>query len=111
MKACPKCEGALEERTRAKKSLISSKNISKNPLTLLTKREIKVLEWVKKGKTSWEISEILSISKRTVDFHINNVRVKFGASNRSHAIAIAIENGLNDNYILLTKISKKPNLL
>ena len=60
----------------------------------LTPKEIEVLSWLKEGKSSWEISIILKISERTVNFHINNLKIKLNASNRTHCIAIAISNNL-----------------
>ncbi len=60
----------------------------------LTPREIEVLHWLKEGKTSWEISKILQISERTAIFHINNVKTKLNAVNRTQAVAIALGKGL-----------------
>ena len=62
----------------------------------LSQKEKEVLEWLKEGKTSWEISVILGISERTVNFHINNIKQKLEAVSRTHALAIAIEQGLID---------------
>ena len=56
----------------------------------LTSREIEVLEWVARGKSAWEIGEILNITKRTVDEHAHSAVRKIGAANRTHAVAIAI---------------------
>ena len=60
----------------------------------LTPREIEVLQWVRAGKSNWEISAILSISERTAKFHLANVCGKLGASTRAHAVAIAMQQGL-----------------
>lgn len=60
----------------------------------LSHREREVLDWMKEGKTSWEISQILHISERTVNFHVQNILVKLQASTRGHAIALAIQQGL-----------------
>jgi LuxR family transcriptional regulator len=48
----------------------------------LTDREVAVLRWTADGKTSSEISEILDISERTVNFHINNGIKKLGTVNK-----------------------------
>jgi DNA-binding CsgD family transcriptional regulator len=58
--------------------------------TPLTKREKEVLNWIKIGKTNWEISKILGISERTVKFHVFNIFHKLNTSSRSHAVAKAI---------------------
>jgi len=48
-------------------------------------REVEVLTWAARGKTSAEIAVILNLSKRTVDFHIDNARIKLGAATRIEA--------------------------
>jgi LuxR family quorum sensing-dependent transcriptional regulator len=57
---------------------------------VLTSREKEVLAWVASGKSAWEIGEILSIAKRTVDEHAQTAFRKLGAVNRTHAVAIAM---------------------
>jgi len=61
-----------------------------------TPREREVLKWVKVGKTAWEISKILSVSERTVKFHVQNIMRKVNATNRAQAVAICMENGFID---------------
>jgi DNA-binding NarL/FixJ family response regulator len=51
----------------------------------LNDREIEVLTWVARGKTSAEIAQILGLTKRTVDFHTDNARTKLGAATRTEA--------------------------
>jgi DNA-binding response OmpR family regulator len=51
----------------------------------LTDREVETLTWAARGKTSSEIATILGLTKRTVDFHIDNARVKLNATSRMHA--------------------------
>jgi DNA-binding CsgD family transcriptional regulator len=58
----------------------------------LTPRELEVLGWVARGKTARDTAQILHISKRTIDEHVQNVVRKLGAVNRTHAIAIALQN-------------------
>jgi DNA-binding NarL/FixJ family response regulator len=69
--------------------LSKEKNISP-----LSRREKEVLKWLKKGKSSWDISVILGITERTVNFHINNIMQKLDAITRTQAVAVAIEKGL-----------------
>jgi len=52
----------------------------------LNEREVEVLTWVARGKTSVEIAQILGLTKRTIDFHIVNARGKLGAATRSEAV-------------------------
>jgi len=51
----------------------------------LNEREVEVLTWVARGKTSAEIAQILGLTKRTVDFHTDNARNKLGAATRTEA--------------------------
>jgi DNA-binding CsgD family transcriptional regulator len=60
----------------------------------LTPRELEVLKWIASGKCTWDISVLLGISERTVNFHAGNIVRKLDASNRVHAVAIAVESGL-----------------
>ena len=60
----------------------------------LSMREKEVLKWLKMGKSSWDISIILDISERTVNFHITNIMNKLDAMTRTQAVAISIEKGL-----------------
>ncbi|WFU62668.1 helix-turn-helix transcriptional regulator [Bradyrhizobium brasilense] len=60
----------------------------------LTSQERECLRWCKEGKTNWEIGEILSISEKTVEFHLSNGMRKLGASNRITAVIIGIKWGL-----------------
>lgn len=59
----------------------------------LTSREKSCLCWAAKGKTSWEISQILSISERTVNFHLGNCIAKTNSNNRQQAISRCISSG------------------
>lgn len=56
----------------------------------LTRREAEVLLWVSYGKTNKTISEILDISPRTVNKHLEQVFRKLGVETRAAATAIAV---------------------
>ena len=56
----------------------------------ITRRESEVLYWVSYGKTAWEISQILTMSPRTVNKHLEQVYKKLGVDNRTSAAAISI---------------------
>jgi len=56
----------------------------------LTPREKECLQWSASGKSSWDISQILKVSERTVVFHIENAKKKFNVRTRQQAIVQAI---------------------
>jgi DNA-binding CsgD family transcriptional regulator len=60
----------------------------------LTSKERQCLQWCKEGKTNWEIGVILSISEKTVEFHLSKAMRKLGAGNRMSAVIIGIKRGL-----------------
>ena len=72
-------------QTRAQKSPEDLKNNLP-----VTKRESEVLYWASYGKTSWEISQILDMSPRTVNKHLEQIYKKLGVDNRTSAAAISI---------------------
>lgn len=57
---------------------------------LLSARECECLHWAAAGKTSWEIGRILSLSERTVNFHIGNAMRKLEVTTRGQALAKAL---------------------
>lgn len=61
---------------------------------LLSTREVAVLEWIKQGKSTWDISQVLSITERTVNFHVKNIFKKLGVVSRAQAVAVAIDLGV-----------------
>lgn len=60
----------------------------------LTKREIETLVWISKGKTSYETGKILGICEQVVKNYLENIKKKLNASNRTHAVVIALEKQL-----------------
>jgi len=60
----------------------------------LTGRELEVLELIRDGYKNKQIADRLSISENTVNFHIRNLVDKLGASDRTHAVTIAVRRGL-----------------
>lgn len=63
---------------------------------VLTEREIDTLTWSARGKTSSEIAMIIGLTKRTVDFHIENARRKLDVATRTEAVVKAASGGLID---------------
>lgn len=62
----------------------------------LTRREVDVLQWLRVGKTNSEIADILGTSVNTVKHQVRSTLMKLGVSNRAHAVANALEQGLID---------------
>lgn len=63
---------------------------SGSALQTLTRRETEVLSWISKGKTNRDIGEILGMSPRTVNKHLEHVFEKLGVETRAAAAALAI---------------------
>jgi DNA-binding NarL/FixJ family response regulator len=63
-------------------------------IVTLNDREMEVLTWVARGKTSAEIARKLRLSKRTIDFHVDNARMKLRAATRTEAVTKAAAGGL-----------------
>jgi DNA-binding CsgD family transcriptional regulator len=55
----------------------------------LTQREAEVLIWIAGGKPNRDIGEILGISPRTVNKHLEQIFTKLGVENRASAAAQA----------------------
>ncbi len=56
----------------------------------LTPRESEVLMWVARGKSNRDIAEILNLSPRTVNKHLEQIYAKLGVENRASAAALAV---------------------
>lgn len=60
----------------------------------LTRRQAECLQWVRAGKTDWEISQILGISEHTVIEHLEEARRRLDVKTRTQAVINAIHFGL-----------------
>lgn len=90
-------EHTVSEMSHAAQSVISVMDrllFPANNQAKLTAREKEVLKWAAIGKTSWEISAILMISERTVNFHISEAAQKLGVRGRRAACTTAMAQGL-----------------
>lgn len=56
----------------------------------LSAREAEVLLWIARGKANKDVSDILGISPRTVNKHLEQVFTKLGVENRASAAALAV---------------------
>jgi DNA-binding NarL/FixJ family response regulator len=63
---------------------------------ILTTREIEVLRDVAKGSSNKVIAARLAISEHTVKGHLKNILSKLDASDRTHAVMIALKRGFLD---------------
>jgi len=75
---------------------IQSPNVEIDPAILedslaITYRESEVLLWIAHGKTNREIADILEMSPRTVNKHLEQMYPKIGANNRTSAASVAIQ--------------------
>lgn len=75
---------------------IQSPNVEIDPTILeenlaITYREAEVLLWLAHGKTNREIADILDMSPRTVNKHLEQMYPKIGADNRTAAASVAIQ--------------------
>lgn len=62
--------------------------------TLISKRELKILELVAKGHTSEKIGQILAIAKSTVQTHRRNMLSKTKFANTQQLVGWAIREGV-----------------
>jgi DNA-binding NarL/FixJ family response regulator len=64
------------------------------PQVALTPREVEVLSYVARGMANKEIAHKLGTANGTIKMHVQNILEKLGASDRTHAVTIAIERGI-----------------
>lgn len=53
----------------------------------LSPREYECLAWATRGKTAWEIGQLIGVSRRTAAFHLDNTRAKLGVRSIAQAVA------------------------
>ena len=82
----------IKRRQKKPRKLSAQKSLSVLPD--LSMREKEVLSWIMQGKSTWDISKILDIGEGTVKFHVDKAMRKLSAVNRTHAVAIAMQNEL-----------------
>ncbi len=86
-----------EEENKIKEFLEEIGKNSKNKNFSLSVREIDCIQQLIRGKTAKEIASSLNISFRTVEFHINNAKVKAGCKKTGQLIKIHFE---SDRFLL-----------
>ena len=79
---------------RVARKLMAELSSPRRTSTNLSDREREVLRLVADGLPTKQIAVHLSISERTVKFHVNSIFHKLGAENRAQAVALAAQRGL-----------------
>jgi NarL family two-component system response regulator YdfI len=97
IQAAAKGETLLKPEILAR--VLSSKTSVKKETTsqtesILTERELEVLQLAAKGERNKEIAYQLGITERTVKAHLQSIYQKFGVDSRAAAVAIAAQKGL-----------------
>jgi two-component system, NarL family, nitrate/nitrite response regulator NarL len=64
------------------------------PSTLLSPRELQVLNLLSEGLSNRDVAERLGISHHTAKFHVNAILDKLGATTRTEAVVLAARSGL-----------------
>ena len=84
----------LTQSVHASMARLLAPKLAPESTVVMTAREKEVLRWTAEGKTASEVAQILSVSERTINFHINNVVTKLGASNKTQAAVKAAALGM-----------------
>lgn len=79
-------------------SRLINRDMDKEKLKSLTKREVEILAQVASGMFNKEIANNLGISERTVKNHISNIFKKIDVSDRTQAAVFAIRNNIINLY-------------
>lgn len=88
-------EGWFSRRAAAQIAALARKRPEETPQ--LTEREEEVLERLTQGWTNARIARELSVSERTVRFHLSNIYEKLGFESRAEAVAWAVRRNQNDS--------------
>lgn len=66
----------------------------KVPKPRFTEREMQCMRWLVVGKNDYEIASLLALKPRTVRFHADNIKMKFGVTTRAQVVARAVTDKL-----------------
>ena len=64
--------------------------------SVLTRREIEVLQLIASGNPNKLVADKLSVSEDTIKMHVKSILSKLGANDRTHAVTIALKRGIMD---------------
>ena len=56
----------------------------------ISARELEILHWIAAGKSDWDAGQILGISAKTVNYHVERVKRKLGVATRTQAVVAAL---------------------
>jgi len=76
---------AIMFHNEARRTLAPSRSVAG---VLLSPREFECLKWAAKGKSAWDIGQIVGISRRTAAFHLDNARMKLEVRTIPQAVAL-----------------------
>jgi LuxR family maltose regulon positive regulatory protein len=62
--------------------------------SLLSERELEVLQALRDGRSNKEIADRLFVAESTVKTHLKNIFAKLDVTNRTHAVSLAVEKGV-----------------
>ena len=79
-------------RLRAGERVVSEPNDNERG-SFLTRREQQILEFVAHGWSAKQVAQRIDIAPRTVERHIENIRMKMNARNTPHMITCAFSSG------------------
>ena len=86
--------GRVEIRTAAQSGLELTVTLALSAPVELTVRETEVLQWLAEGLSNKEIARRLSVSPRTVNFHLDNIYSKLNVNSRTEAAIYALRQGI-----------------
>jgi len=69
-------------------------SLKNRPDSMLSKREMSVIQLMSKGMRNKEIANALYITERTVKFHVSQIFKKLGVKNRTEAVHMAMADGI-----------------
>lgn len=84
------------EITKPLLNRLAQQSKTRDETSVLTPRELQMLEFLAEGQSSKEIANFLSITEATVKGHLKNLYDKLGAADRAHAVAIALRQRIID---------------
>ncbi len=90
---------ALVSKSMVEKILLANNQPFSNAAPLLSRREIEITKLVVQEKSNQEISSVLFLSKRTVEWHKKNILVKTNSKNTIGLLKYALKNGIIDSQM------------